>query len=390
MQLELNPYNPGSGLRPPVMGGRQAEIDAFDLVLARTKRGLPNRGMILSGLRGVGKTVLLNYLRDQADRHGWLTVKIEGRPEAKGKTEVRDKLARELQTASRRYDRRSTGRSLAAALRTIQSFTVSVGATGVTAGIEVEPGRADSGRIDIDLEELAEDLCTALKADHSAFGIFIDEMQDLDLELLGALITVQHTAGQRDWPFYLIGAGLPNLPTTLSTTRTYAERLFDYRTIGPLDLEAARYAFARPARKMGAEFEEEALKRVVEASGRYPYFIQEFGKAIWEAAPSTPFTPEDADIAVQNGWQQLDAGFFPARWGRATKKERAYMRAMAVDGDEWSSTSEVATRQGVTIGGLGPTRAQLISKGLIYSPEYGKVAFTVPGMAGFISRQHEE
>lgn len=390
MELELNPYNPGSGLRPRVMGGRHAEIDAFDLVLARTKRGMPNRGMVLSGLRGVGKTVLLNYLRDQADRHGWLTVQIEGRPEAQGSREVRDKLARELQIASRRYNRRSAGQSLAEALRTIQSFTVSVGASGVSAGLEVHPGRADSGQIDIDLEELVEDICTALKADRSAFGIFIDEMQDLDPELLGALVTVQHIAGQREWPFYLIGAGLPNLPTTLSETRTYAERLFDYRVIGPLDEDGARYAFARPARDMGAEFEQTALEQVVDASGRYPYFIQEFGKAIWEAAPATPFTLEDAEIAIQNGWQQLDAGFFPARWGRATKKERAYMRAMAIDGDEWSSTSEVANRQGVKISSLGPTRAQLISKGLIYSPEYGKVAFTVPGMSGFISRQYEE
>lgn len=387
MDLELNPYNPGSGLRPRVMGGRLAEIDAFDLVLARTRRGMPNRGMILSGLRGVGKTVLLNYLRDQADRHGWLTVQIEGRPEAQGSREVRDKLARELQIASRRYNHHSAGRSLAEALRTIQSFTVSVGATGLSAGIEVSPGRADSGRIDIDVEELVEDICTALVADRSAFGIFIDEMQDLDSELLSALVTVQHIAGQRGWPFYVIGAGLPNLPTTLSETRTYAERLFDYRVIGPLDEHGARYAVARPAQTMGAEFEEAALEKVLTASGRYPYFIQEFGKAIWEAAPATPFTIEDADIAVQNGWRQLDAGFFPARWGRATNKERAYMHAMAMDGDKWSSTSEIANRLGVKIGALGPTRAQLISKGLIYASEYGKVAFTVSGMAGFISRQ---
>lgn len=390
MQLHLNPYNPGSGLRPRVMGGREAEINAFDVLLERTKVQMTGRGMMLSGLRGVGKTVLLNYLRDQADQAGWLTVQIEGRPEPSGRTEVRDKLARELQISSRRYNGRSPRKALTTVLSTIQSFTVSIGATGVTAGIDVRPGRADSGRLDIDLEELIEDICTALKPDGTAFGVFIDEMQDLDPELLNALITVQHTAGQRDWPFYIIGAGLPNLPTALSEARTYAERLFDYRVIGPLEPDEARFALQRPAKDMNADFTPPALEQVLEASGRYPYFIQEFGKAIWEAAPVSPFTAEDADVAVRAGWRQLDSGFFPARWGRATPAERSYMRAMAVDGDEESSSGTVAERLGKPITSLGPTRAQLISKGLIYAPEHGRVAFTVPGMAGFIARQHED
>jgi hypothetical protein len=390
MHLELNPYNPGSGLPPKVMGGRQAEIDAFDLLVARTKRALPNRGMVLSGLRGVGKTVLLNYLRAHADNQGWFTIWIEGKPEAQGFTEVREKLARELTTAARRYGGARPGERFKQAMGTIQSFNVSLGLTGVKADVGFKTGRADSGQIDIDLEELVDDICSSLKADRSAFGIFIDEMQDLDPALLTALISVQHMAGQRGWPFYIIGAGLPNLPTTLSEARTYAERLFDYRVVGPLDQPAAEYAFARPAQEMGAAFEPTALARVVEASGRYPYFIQEFGKAIWDAAPETPFTDADADLAIVAGRGQLDAGFFPSRWGRATKKEKSYLRSMAQDGDEGSSTSQVAERLGVKLTSLGPTRAQLISKGLIYSPEYGKVAFTVPGMSGFIRRQHEQ
>lgn len=390
MHLELNPYNPGSGLPPRVMGGRQTEIDAFDLVVARTKRDLPNRGIVLSGLRGVGKTVLLNYLRAHADNHGWFTIWLEGKPEAQGFTEVREKFARELTSAARRYNGRSGTGRLREALGTIQSFNVALGVPGIKAEMGMSSERANSGTIDIDLEELVEDVALALKADKNAFAIFIDEMQDLDQELLTALITVQHAAGQRGWPFYIIGAGLPNLPTTLSEARTYAERLFTYRTIGPLDEDDARYALARPAKEMGAEFSNDALDVVLDASGRYPYFLQEFGKAIWDAAPSTPFTKEDAEVAVTIGRSQLDAGFFSSRWGRATRKERGYLKAMAQDGDTGSSTSQIAERLRVKLTALGPTRAQLIAKGIIYSPEYGQVAFTVPGMAGFIDRQHEE
>lgn len=390
MHLELNPYNPGSGLPPRVMGGRQKEIDAFDLIVARTKRDLPNRGMVLSGLRGVGKTVLLNYLRAHADNHGWFTIWLEGKPEAQGFTEVREKFARELISAARRYNGPSGKARLREALGTIQSFNIALGVPGIKADIGMTTDRANSGTIDIDLEELVEDVSLALKADKSAFAIFIDEMQDLDQELLTALITVQHAAGQRGWPFYIIGAGLPNLPTTLSEARTYAERLFTYRTIGPLEKGDAQYALKRPAKDMGAEFSEDALEVLLDASGRYPYFIQEFGKAIWDAAPGTPFTEDDALVAVSIGRSQLDAGFFSSRWGRATRKERGYLRAMAQDDDAGSSTSQIAERLGVKVTALGPARAQLISKGIIYSPEYGRVAFTVPGMSGFIARQHDE
>lgn len=166
--------------------------------------------------------------------------------------------------------------------------------------------------------------------------------------------------------------------------------MFTYRTIGPLEKGDAQYALTRPAKDMGAEFSEDALGVLLDASGRYPYFIQEFGKAIWDAAPSTPFTEEDAQIAVSIGRSQLDAGFFSSHWGRATRKEGGYLRAMAQDDDTGSSTSQIAERLGVKVTALGPARAQLISKGIIYSPEYGRVAFTVPGMSGFIARQNDE
>lgn len=387
MDLAANPYSPGSGLRPKVLSGRAADVEAFDLMIARTKLRRPNRGMVLTGLRGVGKTVLLNVLRARADHHGWLTVQLEGRPEGRGREEVRDRLARELIVAARRHHGRHPGPRFAEALSTIQSFSVSAGPGGVSAGVDLTGGRAGSGRLDVDLEELVADLSEPLAAEHSAFGLFVDEMQDLDPDLMSAIITVQHIAGQRDWPFYLICAGLPTLPATLSAARSYAERLFDYRSIGPLSREAAGHALSRPAKEVGAAFEPEALDALVSATGGYPYFIQEFGQAVWEVAPSTPFTAEDAELAIQRGWAQLDAGFFPARWGRATGRERQYMSAMAQDGDGPSRTGELAARLGVTTSTLGPTRAQMLHKGMIYAPEHGKVAFTVPGMAGYIARQ---
>lgn len=389
MESELNPYAPGSGLRPPAMTGRDREIEAFDLMIARSKRHLYNRGMILSGLRGVGKTVLLNSLKAHADHMGWFTVGIEGKPGTAGAAAVREKLARELLMAARKLVRRSAKEHIQEALRSISSFSATVGVSGVDFGFERNPGRADSGKIEIDLEEMIEDLSLALKNDYSAFAIFIDEMQDLDKDLLVALIAAQHAAGQQEWPFYIVGAGLPNLPAKLSEARSYAERLFDYRQVGPLSPDASARALEEPAVKFGARFQPEAVNSLVEAADGYPYFIQEFGKAIWDIAPASPFSTEDATLAVATGRSQLDAGFFPSRWERATKSERNYLRSMAEDGDAGSNTGVVAERLGTSQSKLGPARAGLISKGLIYAPEHGQVAFTVPGMAAFIQRQYD-
>lgn len=370
------------------MTGRDQEVDAFDLMGARSKRHLHNRGMVLSGLRGVGKTVLLNYLRAHDERMGWFTVGIEGIAGATGSAAVREKLARELLMAARKLARRSAKERLLEAVKSISSFSATVGVSGVEFGFEKNPSRADSGKIEIDLEEMLEDLALAMKDDHGAVALFIDEMQDLDKDLLAALVAAQHAAGQQEWPFYIIGAGLPNLPAKLSEARSYAERLFDYRQIGPLSPDASTRALEEPAVRYGARFEPEAIHALVEAAGGYPYFIQEFGKAIWDVAPATPFTQDDAELAIKVGRSQLDAGFFPSRWDRATKTERNYLRAMAADGDLGSSTGIIAERLAATQSKLGPARAGLIAKGLIYAPEHGHVSFTVPGMAAFILRQY--
>jgi hypothetical protein len=388
MDSALNPYAPGSGRRPPALTGRDAELKAVDTMVRRAQRKLSSRGMVLYGLRGVGKTVLLGRMREAAEKAGWFTVHVEAQATETGQEAIRQRLGRALVNQAYKHSKKSPAKRLANALKSISSFSATVGVSGVSLGIETNPARANSGQIEIDLEEMVEDVCDALAADGTAFALFIDEMQYIDRELLSALLTVQHLAGQRDWPFYIIGAGLPNLPAALATANSYAERLFEYREIGPLDHDAASTALSLPAREMGAEFTPEALDRIIEAADGFPYFLQEFGQAIWDIAPASPFTLDDARLAIETGVAQLDLGFFPSRWDRASRGERRYLTAMAADGAAGSNTGEIADRLGYKLASIGPTRAQLIAKGLIYAPEHGRVAFTVPGMAAFIRRQH--
>lgn len=312
--------------------------------------------MILGGLRGVGKTVLLNKLRGMARHHEWLEVKLEARPGVAGSIDTRKTLARELQVAARRYTTSShVGDKFKQMLRTLTSFSLSLGTEGISLGVEADLTRACTGQIEIDLRDLTEDLARAMHSLRKGLVIFIDEMQNLDNELLSALVTAQHHIGQEELPFYVVGAGLPNLPSRLAEARSYAERLFDYRIIGTLDQEEAIDSFQIPAARAGQEYSKDALDILLKVSGRYPYFIQEFGSAMWEAAQASDFTAADAEIASEIGLQRLDSGVFPSRWDRATPKERQYLTAITQDGENGSSSSSVAARLGTTGQNLGPT-----------------------------------
>ncbi|MFJ5958220.1 ATP-binding protein [Paenarthrobacter sp. NPDC092416] len=389
MESALNPYSPGSGRRPFELVGRQSEIDAFDLLLAKTRQRRPDRGIVLHGLRGVGKTVLLNEFRRQAEHAEFMVVFLEGRDAEGGPEAVRAKLARNLLQAGRKLNRRGAGERLLAALGSIASFSAKLGVTGIDIGVNLNHGRADSGSIEVDLEELIEDLCLALAEKRSGLIFVIDEMQDLDDGLIAALLSAQHLAGQREWPFYIAGAGLPNLPSVLSEARSYAERIFNYRSIGALSREAAEAALVAPAQRYGASFVPEAKDLLLSASGAYPYFLQEYGYAAWETAPEKTVTFDDAKIAVEIGRAQLDQGFFPSRWKRASKAEKDFLRLMAIDGDDGSSTADLADRAKKKQSSMTMTRASLIDKGIIYAPALGVVAFTVPGMADYVKRLHE-
>lgn len=230
-----------------------------------------------------------------------MVVTLEGRDADGGPDAVRAKLARNLLQAGRKLNR-SAGATLKSALGSVASFSAKLGVTGIDIGVALNHGRADSGSIEVDLEELVEDLCTALAEKRSGLVFVIDEMQDLDAPLL----SVQHLANQREWPFYIAGAGLPNLPSVLSESRSYAERLFTYRSIGPLSHPAAEPALTVPAAKFGASFEPPARDLLLNASGGYPYFLQEYGYAAWETAPEKVITLSDAQVAVEIGRHQLD------------------------------------------------------------------------------------
>ncbi|WP_051477178.1 hypothetical protein [Arthrobacter sp. Br18] len=313
-----------------------------------------------------------------------MTVSLEGRDADGGPEAVRAKLARNLLQAGRKANRRGIAAGLKTSLGSIASFSAKLGVTGIDIGVELNTGRADSGSIEVDLEEMVEDLSTALAEQQSALVFIIDEMQDLDRSLVAALLSVQHQAGQREWPFYIVGAGLPNLPSILAGARSYAERLFTYRQIGALPPDAASSALLAPAAKYGATFEPAARDLLLDASGCYPYFIQEYGYAAWETAPEKTITLQDAEIAAAIGRSQLDQGFFPSRWKRASKSEKEFLKLMAIDGDAGSSTADLAQRIGRKQSSMTMTRASLITKGIIYPPALGRVSFTVPGMADYI------
>jgi hypothetical protein len=276
-----------------------------------------------------------------------------------------------------------------AALRSITSFSIEAGVTGGAISVERAVGRADSGDFETDFTELVEDLAAGVAEQGRGFALFIDEMQDVDPDILTGILAAQHRAGQEEWPFYVVGAGLPSLQRVLSEARSYAERLFEYRTIGPLPPPDAAAALLEPARRFDADYTAAALDALLNASEGYPYFLQEYGRAIWDRALASPFTELDAADAVREGQQHLDDGFYRARWDRATRAERELLTAMAADGGGPSSTSVLATRMGRSMSANGPARASLIGKGLIYAPEHGQVAYTVPGMQTFIGRQHE-
>jgi len=390
MDPSLNPFAPGSGVRPPELVGRDSEIRAFDLLIARTRSNTTgDRGMVLSGLRGVGKTVLLNVFAEHARQNDWLVIQLEAQPGEAGKGATRAKLARELEVGARRLRGKPAWAYLKESMASIGNISASLGATGVSASVTTNKGRADSGNLDIDIEELVEDVSQAMRKARAGFGLFIDEMQDLDEELLTVLLSVQHLAGQRGWPFYIVGAGLPNLPGKISEARTYGERLFLYKTVGQLTEEAAAEALTLPISRLGASTAPEALSILLSAANGYPYFLQIYGRSAWDEAPDKVITAEDAQMAVRYGTSDLDHGFFEARWRRATPAERVYLRAMALDGEQPSSTGEIAARLGKSTNKLAVIRQRLMTKGVVYAPEYGSIQFTVPGMAGFIERQTE-
>jgi hypothetical protein len=390
-----NPYQPSAGVRPRELAGRTRELEAVDVLIGRSERGFVSQSLILTGLRGVGKTVLLNEFARRARERGWIVAQIEGPSDFEhADGALRAKLARGLHSSMREaLGRWKKSDLLTRAAGALKSFTLSVDPTGAwTVGIDVAiaKGRADTGQVELDLPELAIDLGAAAVSRGVGVLVCVDEMQQLARADLAAICAACHEAGQREVPFYVAGAGLPNLPGVLADAKSYAERLFEYSRLGPLSNPEAARALRVPAEEQGIHWRRNALELAVEESGRHPFFLQTVGRHTWDAAVGpTYITLDDARVGAALAAEQLDRGFFQSRWDRATPYQRRYLTAMAADGEGPSGTGDVAQRLGRRMSALGPVRAELIAKGLIYSPEHGQIAFTVPGMAAFIDRIKE-
>ena len=362
-------------------------MDAFAALLQRGEAGRSARGMMLTGLRGVGKTVLLNELATAAADRDWIVAQLEVRPD--GARTMLASMAALITAGLRRQQGWKASSAIKRALGSIKAFSLTVDPDGkLSASIDIDA--AGSGDMETDLTVLAADVGRAALTFGTGVAVFVDELQELDRHSMAALAAAAHTAGQRNVPFYVFGAGLPNLPGKLAEAKSYAERLFDYRPLGILSHDTSREALVIPAAAAGVAWDDDAVDRSVDGAMGYPYFLQEFGAATWNSAAGPDITLQDAQNGIRLGQAILDGGFFRSRWDRATATERLYLRAMAVDAGRTSRTQDVATRMGRTQSNLGPIRAGLIGKGLIYAPEYGMAAFTVPGMAEFIQRQTED
>ncbi|WP_216914972.1 ATP-binding protein [Nocardia noduli] len=385
-----NPYAPGAGQRPPELAGRDKQLTAFNIVLERVARGRPERSVMLTGLRGVGKTVLLNQLRSAAVSRNWGTGKIEARPDQ----ELRRPLSSALHMAARAIamTHRNPER-VDDFLGILKAFALRATADkGMRErwqpGIDVPAvsGRADSGDIEIDLVELLKEAAGLAGDVGVGIAIFIDEMQDLGPADISAICGACHELSQDAAPLIVVGAGLPHLPAVLSASKSYSERLFSYHRIDRLDRESANQALIAPAQREEVKFTEGALDVLYEKADGYPYFVQAYGKAAWDQAPESPITAEDVELASPSAEEELAVGFFGSRYERATPAEREYMRAMAdLSGDEGPvATAAVATELGRKPASLSPARDGLIKKGLIYSAERGTIGFTVPHFGRYL------
>ncbi|MCP2261797.1 AAA ATPase domain-containing protein [Streptoalloteichus tenebrarius] len=389
-----NPFAPGAGQRPPELAGRDRELSAFEVVLERVARGRPERSLVLTGLRGVGKTVLLGELRSMALRRGWGTGKVEARPEVGLRRPVAMALHRAVRDLAVRH--RAPDR-VDAVLGVLKAFALRANADGARLrdrwqpGIDVPAarGRADSGDMEIDLVELFTDVADLAADVGTGVALLVDEMQDVRPEDVSALCAACHELAQSGAPLVVVGAGLPHLPAVLSASKSYSERLFRYVAVDRLTRSAHDRAVTAPVGREGVEITPGAVEALFEASGGYPYFVQAYGKATWDAAPTNPITAEDVAVAAPEADAELAVGFFGSRYERATPAEREYLVAMAelTEGrDEAVATAGVAERLGRRPSSLSPARDSLLKKGLVFSAERGRIAFTVPHFGRFLLR----
>lgn len=388
MDPVLNPYAPGAGTPPPELAGRERERQAFEVLVRRLAAGRPDQGLVLWGLRGVGKTVLLNDFARRAEATGWGT----GYVELGVRGPLRPALATiAIQAAQGLARRPGLGERARAALRVVRSFSITAMPAGVTFSLDVdaERGRADSGQLDVDLYEVLLELAQTAGQAQTGVALFFDEMQLADTDELGAVLAALHRAGQRKLPIAAVCAGLPQLASRLVEASTYAERLFSYHEVGELDGKAAAAALTIPAEREGVSYTPDALAYLLKRTGRYPFFIQTYGKYAWQVARRSPIDLTAAQTADSIAQDQLDSGFHRSRWDRATPAERRYLAALADVGDGPQPTADVSARLNMNQQQTAVQRQNLIgAKGLLYSPRRGLIDFTAPLFGDYVRRHH--
>lgn len=382
-----NPFSPGAGTQPPELAGRDDIREQVYIAIERIRRGRSAKSVLMVGLRGVGKTVLLDRMKLDAEKKGHFALRAEA-PEERSLPAL---LAPQLRQALLKLSRVESAKELAQrALRGLSGFAgalkVKFEDIELSMDLPSEPGLADNGDLEADLADLLVSVGEAARAGDTSLLMFIDELQYVKEAQLAALISALHRTSQLGLPVVLIGAGLPQLPGRMGKAKSYAERLFDFPEIGPLDWTAASSALTEPVDDLNVEFEPEALNVIWQETEGYPYFIQEWGKHAWDLATSSPITKKDCEEATVQATAALDANFFRVRWDRLTPSEKSYMRAMAELGRGPHRSGDIANILGRQVQSLAPTRAQLITKGMIWSPSHGDTAFTVPLFDQFLKR----
>lgn len=382
-----NPFAPGAGTPPPELAGRDALRESLRVALERARIGRPAKSAMLVGLRGVGKTVLLDRVRDDAEMAGIHTVRLEA-PEGRSLPAL---LAPQLRQALLRLSQTEAAKAFAIrGLRALAGFAGKLKVTyhDIEVGIdfEPEPGLADNGDLEHDLQALMEQVGLAAKAGGTALAMFIDELQYVEEAQLAALITALHRTAQRQLPVVLVGAGLPQLRGQLGNAKSYAERLFDFPEIGALPKEAAIQAIEKPLHDEGVAITPPALQEILRLSQGYAYFLQTWGSHTWLAADSSPIGIDVVRKASITAVAALDEGFFRVRFDRCTPKEKKYLRAMAELGEGPHRSGDIAACLIEKVSSLAPTRSSLITKGMVWSPTHGDTAFTVPMFAAFMQR----
>ena len=387
MDPRINPFSPGAGTAPPELAGREKIIEDVSIALHRIRSGNSAKSVLMVGLRGVGKTVLLNRLKNDAEAEGIVCVQFES-PENRNLPAM---LVPSLRAALLKLDRMAGAKDLVAkAVKVLGSFIAAakVKYEGMEFGFDLgtEEGVADTGDLDYDLSELLQSVGAAAQEKKTAVVIFIDELQYVPEAELAALISALHACAQKRLPVAMVGAGLPQLVGNVGRAKSYAERLFDFPVIGALPDEAATEALQRPVELHQVAFEKDAIEEILKQTQGYPYFLQEWGSMCWSVATTHVITKEDAVTATDLAILQLDTSFFRVRFDRCTPMEKNYLRAMAEINVPAPRSGDIAAAMKKEVNQLGPLRKSLISKGMIYSPAHGDTAFTVPLFADYMKR----